>query len=149
MSRRKILEHEWPRSISPVSTIDIGCSDRRIRGSRGLLGECMGSEMSIPITIPGGIRDLVDPRHPRDRECLLEKIEIFGDAINTIRARMHNECRACGSSSDLNYYENMLLEAGVVLQDRFPRAAIILVIVDFDACYLVERSDVLVEAIAS
>jgi len=138
MSRRKILAHESPRHHDPISTIDIGCSDRRIKGSRGLLGVYMECEMAIPITIPGAIKDLVNPKDPRDRESLLEKIALFGDDIKTIRARMHNECKACGGRQDLDYYEAMLLEARNVLRARFPGVEIVLVIVDFDAFYLVE-----------
>ena len=149
MSRKKILEYELPRHHSPVSTIDIGCSDRRIKGSRGVLGAHMGCEMAIPIIIPGAIKDLVDPRHPRDRESLLEKIEIFGDDIKTIRVRMHNECKACGGCQDLNYYESMLLEARKVLLERFPRMEIILFIVDFDGFYRVEEDEVFAEMVAS
>ena len=55
---------------------------------------------------------------------------------------MHNECVACGRRQDLDYYEDMLLEAGVVLRGRFPWGEVILVIVDFDACYLVEKDEV-------
>jgi hypothetical protein len=149
MSRRKILEHESPRHHHPVSTIDIGCSDRRIKGSRGLLGAHMDCEMAIPITIPGAIKDLVSPKDPRDRESLLEKIELFGDDIKTIRARMHNECKACGGCQNLDYYEAMLLEARKVLMERFPRVEIILVIIDFDGFYLVEEDEVFAEMVAS
>jgi hypothetical protein len=148
MSRRKILERDFPRVHNPVSTVDIGCSDRRIKGSRGLVGECVGDDEAIPITIPGGIKDLVDPKDPRDRECLLEKIALFAHDLMKIRARMHNECVACGRQQDLDYYEDMLLKAGVVLRGRFPWVEVVLVIVDFDACYLVEKDDALVGAIA-
>jgi ferredoxin len=104
--------------------------------------------MSIPITIPGGAKDLADPVDPRDRESLLEKIAIFGSDITTIRARMHNDCVACGRCSDVAHYEAMLLKAGAVLEERFPGVEVILIFVDFDGFYLVEKDEVLVEAMA-
>ena len=145
MSRRKILEHEFPRHPSAVDTIDIGCSDRRIKGSRGVLGEFVGCGMSIPITIPGGIKDLVDPKDPRDRESLLEKIAVVSHGIKKIRARMHNECKACGGCQDLDYYEDMLHKAGAVLKARFTGVEIVLFIVDFDGFYLVWEDEAIAE----
>jgi hypothetical protein len=61
---------------------------------------------------------------------------------------MHNECVACGRRKDLDYYEDMLLKADVVLRERFPWVDVVLVIVDFDACYLVEKDDAFVGAMA-
>lgn len=104
--------------------------------------------MSIPITIPGGIKDLVDPKDPRDRESLLEKIDVVISGVKRIRARMHNECKACGSRNDLDYYEDMLLRAGEVLKERFPEVEVVLVIIDFDGFYLVRENEASMDAIA-
>jgi hypothetical protein len=144
MSRKKILENYSPRHIDPITTIDIGCSDRRIKGSRGVLGEFTGCDMAIPITRPGGIKNLVDPKDPRDRECFFEDIEVFGDCIKVIRVRAHNECKACAGCMNLDYYEDMLIRGGRLLKERFPKVEVILVIVDFDGYYLIEEDESLV-----
>lgn len=149
MSRRKIWERESPRHIDPITTIDIGCSDRRIAGSRGQSGVLTKCDMAIPITRPGGIKNLVYPKHPRDRECFFEDIEVFGNGITVIRVRAHNDCKACDECQDLDYYENMLIEGGRLLKARYPKVEVILIIVDFDGYYLVEEDEALVGAGAS
>ena len=145
MSRRKIIEKNLPRHHDAIDTIDIGCSDRRIKGSRGEVGRFIGCPMAIPITIPGAIKDLVEPNHPRDREALLEKIALVSEGVTTIRARMHNACKACASRDDLDYYEDMLLKAETVLRARFPGVEVKLFIMDFDGYYLVWKDQVVAE----
>jgi hypothetical protein len=102
--------------------------------------------MAIPITRPGAIKNLVDPKDPRDRESFFEDIEVFGSDIRVIRVRMHNGCKACAGCMDLDYYEDMLVRGGRLLQARFPGVEIILVIVDFDGYYLVQEDEALVGA---
>lgn len=147
MSRKKMTSDKFPRHHDVVDTIDIGCSDRRIRGSRGILGRFMGCTMATPITIPGAAKDLVTPKYPRDREFLLEKIELVIKGVKKIRVRMHTECKGCNERTDLDYYENVLIEAGRVLKERFPWIEVILVIVDFEGLYLVREDQVPAETV--
>jgi hypothetical protein len=105
--------------------------------------------MAIPITRPGGIKSLVYPKHPRDRECFFEDIEYFGDGIKVIRVRAHPECKACDERQDLDYYEEMLIEGGRLLKARYPKVEVILIIIDFNGYYLVEEDEALVGAGAS
>jgi hypothetical protein len=105
--------------------------------------------MALPITRPGGIKTLVDPKDPRDRECFFEDIDVFGNGIKVIRVRMHNECRACGECQDLDYYEDILIKGGRLLKARYPKVKILLMIIDFDGYYLVEEDEVFAEMCAS
>ncbi|HUC01612.1 MAG TPA: hypothetical protein VMA75_01775 [Candidatus Paceibacterota bacterium] len=123
-----------------MQTLIIGCSDRRVKGSRGMAGEYMGVDESIPITIPGGPKDLVFPSHPRDRESLLEKISLVGDNLRLIIAKAHNECLACARCDDPAFYEDLLEKASEVLIRRFPGVKVAPIFVDFDGIYLVENS---------
>jgi hypothetical protein len=142
---RKILDENYPRHIDPVTTLTIDCLDRRIKGSRGRLGEHLGYAKSLPLVIPGGVKDLVYPKHSRDRERILEWVGLFGGDLAQIIAKAHNDCKACAHCKDLNFYDDMLQKAAKILRESFPRVEIIPIFVNFDGFYLVEMERVMSE----
>jgi hypothetical protein len=135
----RILDHNWPRESQVIETLVLGCLDRRFKGWRGMFGKHMNFPMSLPITIPGGAKDLVYPNHPRDTEHLLEKIELFGPALKNLVVMAHSGCKDCGERTDPVFYEEMLRRADERLRERFPNKEIFLVFLDFDGIYLVEQ----------
>jgi len=146
--RRKIIDYTWSRRIEPVEALVLGCVDRDLKGWRGMFGEYMGFSMSIPITIPGGIKDLVHPMYQGDREYLLRKIALLVKHNPNIKliGMAHNECLDCNRRNDPDYYEDMLLQAGKLLQRRFPGQERFLVYLEFDGGISLVEEDVPVMA---
>jgi hypothetical protein len=139
---KKIITHDWSRNREPVDTLTLGCLDRRFKGWRKLFGELMGFNMSFPLTLPGGVKDLVYPKHPRDAEHLLEKISLLIHHYPNLKLVLmgHEECLDCAQCSDPTFYEDMLQQAGNLLRERFPKQETFLVFVAFDGIYLVEQA---------
>jgi hypothetical protein len=146
--KRRIVDHTWSREIEPVDALVLGCVDRRFKGWRRLFGEYMSFTMSFPLTIPGGVKDLVCPKDPRDTEHLLETIALLIQHYPNIKlvGMAHNGCLACGQCDDPNYYEDMLLKAGRLLQRRFPGQERFLVYLEFDGGISLVEEEVCVTA---
>jgi hypothetical protein len=94
----------------------------------------MGFSTSVRLTIPGGIKDLVYPKYLGDREYLLRKIGLLVQHNPNIKliGMAHNECLDCDRLNDPDYYEDMLIQAGRLLQRRFPGQERHLVYLEFD-----------------
>ena len=138
LSLRKIVDGRWSSDLDVISTLVFGCVDRGIRGWRGCLGEEMGFETAYPFLIPGGIKDLVVPKEPRDREHLLEMIGSMNQRIRCIVVMAHNGCSFFDQRTDKSSHQEMLRDATTILRDHFPRLEIIPVFVDFDGVYIVD-----------
>jgi hypothetical protein len=136
---RKIqgLECDWPREITKNDAVIFGCVDRRFRGWKGKIGKHFGLDMSYPILIPGGPKDLVyeDPIIVR---YLIKKIGLLVPHIRKeLFLVMHNECLACGESKDIEYYKDTLRKAGALLSIHFPELPIRLIFLDFNEVSIV------------
>jgi hypothetical protein len=115
------------------------CPDRRFKDLREAFEKANGIELADPIIIPGGAKVLVTPNDPRDREFVLEQIEILkGHGFDTLYVMAHNECAACEGNNDRLFYESMLQSAGKVVRGRFPDLRVRLLFADFDGLYEVE-----------
>ena len=132
--RRTIVKRTWSRDRVEVDALVLGCVERRLKGWRELFGKYMGFSMSIPVIIPGGVKDLVHPNHPRDTEHIVEKIALMVKHYPNLKlvVMAHDECLDCDQCNDPAYYEDMLLKAGKLLQKRFPGQERFLVFVEFD-----------------
>jgi hypothetical protein len=136
---RKIIEWNWSREREVVPALLLGCFDRRFRTWRGRFGELMGFDTNYPITIPGGAKDLVMPKHPRDAEYLLEKIALLSDQYKMLGVMVHSGCLECDERTDPAFYEDLLHRAGVKLRQHFPRHEILLIYADFNGLYLIDE----------
>lgn len=138
---RKIVDRNWPRESEKIPLLLFGCFDRRFRGWRGDFAEWMGLDGNYPIILPGGPKDLVDPKHPRDAEYLIEKIVFLSAEYKVIGIMAHNQCLACDRIDDPAYYECLLITAGDVLRAALPGKTIILIFANFDGLYIVGEDE--------
>jgi hypothetical protein len=132
--RRKIVDRVWSRGRVEADVLSLGCVDLRVEDWQESLGRYMGFSKFLPITIPGGVKDLVYPKDPRDAEHLLEIIDLIVSHYPKIRlvGMAHNECLACDHRADPDFYEDILLKARRIFQRRFPAQERFLVYLDFD-----------------
>ncbi len=123
-----------------VSTAILWCVERRIRGLRGRFAAAMGIKEHLPIVIPGGIKKIVMPRHPRDAESVLEDLELLQDKLGfeELYAMAHLHCAACEGNSDPAYYETLILDGTTILEQRLPQVKIIPIFADCHGVHLVE-----------
>lgn len=116
-----------------------GCLDRRFRSWRGRYCELMDLEAAYPFLIPGGPKDLVYPKHPRDAEYLLEKLALLSDEYKILGVMAHNKCVACGECEDPDFYKDMLKKAGAIIKRAIPKVETALIFANFDGLYIVEE----------
>lgn len=115
------------------------CSDRRFRDVRRAFEEHEGMVMADPIIIPGGVRSLVEPRNPRDREFILEMIELLkGHGFTTFFPMAHDECAACDGRTDRAYYESLLVRSKSIITERIPDLAVRPLFADFEGLHEIE-----------
>jgi len=112
------------------------CSDQRFEDAQRAFEATIGLQMADPIVLPGGVKNLVTPKDPRDREFILEQIELLkGHGFTPLYAMAHNECAACNGNTDRAFYEEMLKAAGEIIRVRIPGLEIRLIFADFDGLY--------------
>ena len=129
--------------VGEIPAAVLTCSDLRLKGVRGKLASFHGIPMLDRIVIPGGVKSLVLPEHPRDSEFILRQIEILyvHHSFTKLYTMAHVDCAACNGNRDPAYYENLLVEAGKILRIRFPLLEIVMVFVGFDGVHLVESAE--------
>jgi hypothetical protein len=145
---KMLFEFDCKRLQEPahsVSTAMIWCVERRIRGLRGKFAASMGISEHIPIIIPGGIKRIAKPDHPRDSDILLRDIQFLQDKLGLTRlyAMAHFNCAACGSHGELAYYQELLQDGAEILRKYFPKLEVFPILADFKGIHLIEsRSSV-------
>ena len=117
------------------------CSDQRFEDLREAFKKANDLEMPDPIIIPGGAKVLADPKDPRDRDFVLEQIELLrGHGFDKLCIMVHNECAACaGVADEPEFYEKMLREAAKVIRERIPDLKVVLLFADFDGLHEIEQ----------
>ncbi len=132
----KIWSYDSPQAHYTNHECFLWCSDQRFEALRRAFVSTKDFKKADPIIIPGGAKVLVDPKDPRDREFVLEQIELLAThGFTTLYLTAHNECAACKGNRDPNFYEAMLKEAKHVAAERFPKFAIHAVFAGFDGLY--------------
>ena len=137
---KRIFELVTPSTRYTTAAAVLWCSDRRFEALRLAFEAAMGAVMADPILIPGGVKNIVSPEHPRDREFIFKQVELLqSHGFTTLYAMAHRNCAACNGNMRKAFYVEMLFKADSILQKRFPNLEIVPVFADFDGVYVTEE----------
>lgn len=135
-SMTKILDFRSPQEHYHNQEAFLWCPDQRFEDVRHAFAKAGNFTKPDPILIPGGVKALVAPKDPRDREFILEQIEVLmGHGFTTLYAMAHMNCAACGGNTDRAFYEEMLKTAGEIIRARIPNLNVRLIFADYDGLY--------------
>ncbi len=133
---KKIFDFQSPREHYHNHEAFLWCSDQRFEEVRHAFAKAGNFNTPDPLLIAGGVKSLVAPTDPRDREFVLEQIEVLmGHGFRTLYAMAHMNCAACGGNTDRAFYEDTLKKAGEIIRNRIPDLNVRLVFADFDGLY--------------
>ncbi|MGC9599517.1 MAG: hypothetical protein ABSE18_03990 [Minisyncoccia bacterium] len=133
---KKIFDYRSPSEHYHNSEAFLWCCDQRFEEVRHTFAQAGTFHMPDPILVPGGVKPLVTPKEPRDREFVLEQIEVLmGHGFTTLYAMAHMNCAACDGNNDRAFYEDMLKKAGEIIRNRIPGLNVRLIFADFDGLY--------------
>jgi len=136
---RKIFDYASPRAHYHNEQAFLWCSDQRFEGVHRAFMSNHWFQNADPIIIPGGVKNLVTPKFPRDTDFILEQIELLmGHGFRELYAMAHNDCAACGGNTDPAYYEDLLRSAAEVIRARISGLKVYPIYAAFDGLYLVE-----------
>lgn len=96
--------------------------------------------MADPIIRPGAANILVNPKNPRDAECLLEEVAVLAKlhGFRDYYPSMHDECGACGGITDPAFYEDVLKKAAIIIGEHIPQLMVKPIFFSFDGVYAIE-----------
>jgi len=136
----RIFSLETPKASYTNKAAILWCSDRRFESLRLAFEASIGLMMSDPIIIPGGVKNLVMPKHPRDAEFIMEQIELLrSHGFTRLYAMAHRGCAACHKNMRKAFYVELLFKADEILRARFKDLEILPVFADFDGVYVLEE----------
>lgn len=133
---KKIFDYPSPQEHYRNHEAFLWCSDQRFEGVRHAFAKAGNFQMSDPILLPGGVKPLVIPDNPRDREFVLEQIKVLMEhGFTTLYAMAHMNCAACDGNTSRAFYEDMLKKAGEIIRNAIPNLKVRLIFADFDGLY--------------
>lgn len=115
------------------------CPDQRFEKLRQAFLKEKSFSLADPILIPGGAKVLARADNPRDKEFILEQIELLKNhGFGTLYIMAHNECAALAGNKSHLVYEVLLKRAAKVVRERIPDLEVIPIYADFTGLYEVE-----------
>ena len=116
------------------------CTDQRFEPVSASFISVQGFSMADPIVRPGAANILVNPKNPRDAECMLEEITTLAKlhGFTEYYPSMHDECGACGGTTDLAFYEDVLKKSAAIIKRHIPHLIVKPIFFAFDGVYLIE-----------
>lgn len=137
---QKIFDLATPRASYTNHAAILWCSDRRFEHLRLSFEASIGLVMADPIIVPGGVKNLVTPKHPRDAEFIMEQIELLqSHGFTKLYAMAHRGCAACEGNVRKAFYVDLLIKSNAILRGRFPKLEIVPLFADFDGVHMLEE----------